>query len=152
MSPEDAARYIEWHKLRDAGYTMPWEEYLELRYISIKNGNGENMTLGKYFPDGNGGATPDSYISKAKETGDMYFDLGERWNEIKAKYNLTDDDLFNLFNKPALDDAVNAGKVIRFSQNPDDFLGSALWDEWEYLQKEYGFTKLEKIGDYWYAR
>ncbi|TDW09192.1 hypothetical protein EDD63_1625 [Breznakia blatticola] len=147
MSKEDAARYNEWHNVRDAGYTMPWEDYLELRSISVKNVNGENMTLGKYFYEG----SPDSYITKAQGTGDTYFDLGTKWNDIKNQYNLTDDDMFNLFNKPVLDDAVNAGKTIRFSQYPYDFKDTALWNEWVYLTTEHGYIRLIEEGGYWYA-
>lgn len=128
MSPEDALRYNEWHNL-----------------------NGENLTLGKYFADSNGNPTPDAYISKAQSTGDMYFDLGQEWNEIKTQYSLTDNQMFDIFNKPALDDAVSSGKGIRFSQNPENYNGSALWDEWVYLQNEHGFKRLVREGEYWYA-
>ena len=60
--------------------------------------------------------------------------------------------MFNLFNTRALDDAVRQGKSIRFSQNPLEWKGTALGDEWLYLQSKHNYTKLKKIGDYWYAK
>ena len=47
-----------------------------------------------------------------------YFSLGNDWDVIKSKYNITDKDMFDLFNVPALDDAIKLGKEIRFSQDP----------------------------------
>ena len=44
------------------------------------------------------------------------------------------DEMFDLFNKYAIDDAVKKGKRIRFSQNPKDYKTSYLYQEWEYLQ------------------
>lgn len=102
--------------------------------------------LGRY--DGGG---PSSYINKAGNT--TYFSLGDDWNTIQDTYNLSDTDLFDLFNKPALDDAVSAGKTIRFSHDPTDinFKGKSLWNEWEYLKNKYGYKKLFSEGDFWYG-
>lgn len=65
----------------------------------------------------------------------------------------TDSDMFELFNKPALDYAVENGKTIRFSQDPtlSIYEGSALADEWNYLKSKYGYSDLIKEGEFWYA-
>ena len=33
-----------------------------------------------------------------------------------------------------------------------EWKGTALGDEWLYLQSKHNYTKLKKIGDYWYAK
>ena len=66
-------------------------------------------------------------------------------------YNLTNDDMFDLFNIPALDDAIKAGKEIRFSHNPEAYKNSALGKEWEYIKTKLGYIKIKKIGDFWYG-
>ena len=38
--------------------------------------------------------------------------------------------MFDYFNKPALDDAINAGKEIRFSHNPEAYGECALKSLW----------------------
>lgn len=59
--------------------------------------------------------------------------------------------MFDYFNKPALDDAINAGKEIRFSHNPEAYGECALKWEWDYLQEKHGYFALEKKGDFGYA-
>lgn len=60
-------------------------------------------------------------------------------------------DMFRMFNQPALDDAVNAGKNIRFSHDPTAYGECALKWEWDYLQNNYGFSDILQIGDFWYG-
>ena len=67
---------------------------------------------------------------------------------IKNKYDITDTYMFEIFNKPAIDEAVRNGQVIRFSHDPrlDKYIGgSALDSEWKYLQEIHGFKKLNEI-------
>ncbi|HLR78443.1 MAG TPA: hypothetical protein VK062_05260, partial [Burkholderiaceae bacterium] len=69
------------------------------------------------------------------------------------KYKLTDDQMFQLFNKPALDRAVSEGKVIKFTHNPEDFPDSSLDREWDYLKDNYGYKHIKHSKDgYWYAK
>ena len=135
MSEADGIRYRDWN-------------YEKIHEMSIHNPNAESMTLGKYF---DGTIESGSYVARAKATGDTYFSLGTQWNDISSAYGLTDKDMFNIFNIRALDDAVAQGKTIRFSQNPNDWMGTALGDEWNYLQNNYGYTDLIKEGGYWYG-
>ena len=136
MSESDGVRYRAWN-------------YEKIHKISIHNPNADSMTLGKYF---DGTIESGSYVARAELTGDTYFSLGAQWNNITKSYGLSDKEMFNLFNTRALDDAVRQGKSIRFSQNPLEWKGTALGDEWLYLQSKHNYTKLKKIGDYWYAK
>ena len=128
---------------------IPLEEYERIREMSIHNPDSDSMTLEKYF---DGTIESGSYVAKAEATGDTYFSLGTRWEELENTYGLTDKDMFDLFNKTALDDAVAQGKTIRFSQDPTEWSGTALGDEWNYLKDKYKYTRLKQIGDYWYAK
>ena len=61
--------------------------------------------------------------------------------------------MFELFNVPALDDAVASGKQIKFSHKPDlpIYEESYLAQEWNYLQEVHGYTDLMIEGEIWYA-
>ena len=139
---------------------MSDEVYTEYREMSIKNPESDTMTLGKYEPTIRPDGTqdwstpgPNSYISKAGDT--TYFSLGDDWNKLTEAYHLDSrgEQMFEAFNKPALDDAVAQGKTIRFSHDPDlpQYEKSALRWEWDYLKEYHGFKDLDLIGDYWYA-
>ncbi|WP_242850167.1 hypothetical protein [Clostridium polynesiense] len=136
---------------------IPVDEFKNIREESIQNINSDTITLGKYKPMAKADGTldwtipgKDSYTVMAGDT--TYFSLGNDWDIIKGKYNVTDDDMFDLFNVPALNDAVKAGKEIRFSHNPTAYGDCALKKEWQYLKDKFGYTRLKKIGDFWYAK
>lgn len=139
------------------GGKIPVEDFKDIRKASMHNIDGNSMTLGKYTPtiengvENWGKAGTDSYIGKAGKDS-MYFDLGSQWGNIQKKYGLTNDEMFEYFNVPALDDAVKSGKEIRFSHNPEDYPDSFLFSEWSYLQREHGYIKLETKGDVWIAK
>jgi len=126
---------------------IPIEEYMEFRNSSLHNLEGESMTMGKYWAEGK------SYISDANETTSTYFDLGDEYNTIMKKYGLTEAEMFDYFNRPAIDDAINAGKEIIFSHDPELYYKSALYNEWEYLQVKYGFSSYTPLeGGGWIAK
>ena len=89
--------------------------------------------LGKY--DNN---SPSNYINQAKNNGYSYFDMGDDFTAIEKQYGYTDNDMFDLFNKPFLDDAIAQGKTFHFSHNPVNDKG-ALGKEFEYLI-EHGYS------------
>lgn len=62
--------------------------------------------------------------------------------------------MFAYFNVPALDDAVKAGKEIRFSHDPrlSEYETSYLASEWSYLKNKHVYKTLKKIGDVWIAK
>lgn len=66
----------------------------------------------------------------------MYFDMGSEYDAAMKKYNLEYKDMFDYFNVPALDDAANAGKAVRFTHNPESpaYKGSFTEMKWKYLQ------------------
>ena len=139
---------------------MPLEEYEMYRTKSMINPESDTMTLGKYEPTIRPDGTqdwstpgPNSYISKAGDT--TYFSLGDDWNKLTEAYHLDSrgEQMFEAFNKPALDDAVAQGKTIRFSHNPklDEYKKSALRWEWDYLQEQHGYKRLIPKGGYWYG-
>jgi hypothetical protein len=70
---------------------------------------------------------------------------------IEDTYGLTDKEMFNIFNVPALNDAAFAGKTIRFSHDPRAWGEGATKDEWSYLKDMYKYSDLVKEGAYWYA-
>ncbi len=47
--------------------------------------------------------------------------------------------MFDYFNKPALDDAVSQGKELRFSHDPEAYRECALKWEWYYLQNKHEY-------------
>jgi len=140
------------------GGKVPLEEYKAIRAASIHNANEDFITLGRYRPTIVDGVEdwstpgPDSYDVRAGADS-AYFSLGNEWAPIQEKYNLSNDDMFDYFNKPALDDAMNSNKIVRFSHDPTDDANkdSYLRKEWEYL-KEFHYKKVNKGEDgFWYA-
>lgn len=111
------------------------EQYLEYLKNSQHYTNSKDVMLGKYD---NGG--PTSYINQATKNGRnySYFDTGNDYNTIKTQYGYSDSDMFELFNKPFLDDAISQGKTFHFSHNPVNDTG-ALGQEFAYLQ-EHGYS------------
>ena len=106
------------------------------------------MTLGKYTTDA------DSYIVKAGNNS-TYFDMGNEWNVIRQEYGLSDKEMFEIFNKTALYDAIASEKTIKFSHNPISLEdGGFLQLEWEYIKEMLNVTdnNLVKIGDFWYVK
>ncbi len=96
---------------------IPLAEYEKYRVDSVHNIGSDTMTLGKYEPTIRADGTKDfsvpgsgAYTVKAGDT--TYFSLGTEWDKITDTYGLdaAGQNMFDYFNKPALDDAVSAGK------------------------------------------
>lgn len=130
---------------------IPLAEYKKYRVDSVHNIDSDTMTLGKYEPTIRADGTkdfsipgPGAYTVKAGDT--TYFSMGTEWDKITDTYGLdvAGQNMFDYFNKPALDDAINAGKEIRFSHNPEAYGECALKWEWDYLQEKHGYFALEK--------
>ena len=117
----------------------------DIKNESVHNTDAEHMLLGK----GHGGGG-NSYVNKAEKAGDMYFSMGDDWEETKQRYKLDDDQMFDVFNAAAIDFAMENGKKIRFCDEPRDD-GSGLGREVKYLKKKYNVIFMKK-GDYWYAK
>lgn len=112
--------------------SMTDEEYLRLLDASVHNPDGVEAVLGKFRVEGT-----QSYIEVAegRKPPATYFSLGDDWGTIADAHDLDDRGMFDAFNVPFLDKMIAEGKAIRFSHNPQDFPGSALADELEYLER-----------------
>ena len=63
----------------------------------------------------------------------------------------SEDEIFEYLNKPGIDFAAETGRGFRFSHDPRAYEKCALFDEWEYLMEQYGYTDLRWDGEFWYA-
>ncbi len=70
---------------------------------------------------------------------------------VTERFNLTDDEMFDAFNIPILDQAVESGKDIKFTHDPR-IHGGFLEQEWGYLKKVYNFKRLKEIDGVFYAK
>ena len=105
-----------------------------------KNPDADKVMLGKY--DG-GGST--SYITQAGDDY-TYFDMGKRFDEIQNAEGLTNQEMFDRYNKPFLDDAMRENKPFHFSHDPrasDGFLRQ----EFDYIEMnpDYIYDAINKI-------
>ena len=64
------------------------------------------MVLGKFRYD-----SPLSYEQIAENKGAFYFSSPD-WDEIQAKYHLSNKEMFRMFNKPALKHTVKHKKAL----------------------------------------
>ena len=150
---------------------IPLDKYKEYRKNSIHNPESNEMTFGKYDverdsitgkpildADGNAIRLPSNYIERAGDT--TYFDLGKDWEIQTNEYWLDHrgKQLFNYYNRPAIDDAINSGKQLRFSHDPRKSHDCALEWEWNYIKNKMNISEIEvddviikKEDGFWYV-
>ena len=107
--------------------TISLRDY-QISYLqSLHNVDAGTIMLGKFQ-----GGAPGNYIEMAGENH-TYFSLGDSWDSIKTAHGLTDNDMFNLFNKRFLQEGIDRGETFHFSHDPvsDRF---TLHDEYAYLE------------------
>ena len=70
------------------------------------------------------------------------------------QYDLSDKEMFDYLNRPALDDSITCKKIIRFSHNPLDYESGAIVSEWEYIKAKLGLTNANLVykGGFWYVQ
>ena len=135
---------------------VPIDRYKNYRQKSIHNPESNEMTLGKYdverdsvtgktIKDENGKPiqSETNYIKRAGDT--TYFDMGEDW-EIQTKEYWLDKrgkQMFKLYNRPAIDDAINSGKQLRFSHDPRNYHDCALEWEWNYIKNKMNIDEFD---------
>ena len=73
------------------------------------------------------------HMAEAKNRGYSYFDMGDTFNQVASGKDLTPNEMFNMFNVPFLRNAIEDGRVIHFSHNPEIY-GGYLKDELSYLE------------------
>lgn len=94
---------------------MATGQWHAIRTASVHNTSSPVVTLGKW----EGPESERSYTNKAIKEGNEYFDLGNDWSAIRARHELSEEDMFILFNRPFLDDIIQEGKTIRFTHSPE---------------------------------
>lgn len=84
----------------------------------------------------------------------MYFNFGKLWKPIQRITKYSNNDMFNNFNKPAIDYAINNGKTLRFTMDVRTLNQQTYsYQEWQYIQTQYGYKTLEYNKDgFWYAK
>ncbi|MBQ3360082.1 MAG: hypothetical protein IJG47_14450 [Microbacterium sp.] len=114
---------------------MSVAEWTDGYKVSIHNMDAGRATLGKWIED-----SPDSYEKIAEASGDAYFNMPsspkDLWAETQKKYGLSNDEMFELYNKPFLEEIVEKGLPIRFTRDPRSDPDSYLAQEWIYLDKK----------------
>ena len=118
-----------------------------LRAQSVKNRGADTATLGRFT----GGA--DSYNVRAGDTS--FFDMGSDWNVVRNNFNLSNTEMFDLFNRPFLDDMIANGQTIRFSHDPrvTPLRAGFLEAEWAHIKDVLNITDANLIfeGGFWYV-
>jgi uncharacterized protein YukE len=128
------------------GGKIPIDDYNAIYNSSIKNPTSDTLTMGKYMEDAS------SYTVKAGNTS--YFDLGSDWNVVKQKYNLTDAEMFDYFNRPVLINALSRSKTIRFTHSPLEHRVGSMAQEWELIKMMLEKTDADLFfdGGFWYVK
>ena len=128
------------------GSRIPAEDYLELREHSLHNEGSDTLVLGRFVEN-----DPSSYIEVAKRDGAMYFDMGDDWNRAQDVFGIERrDEMFDFFNRPALDEAIQRGMEIRFTHDPALDKRSFLAMEAKYLEA-HGYDIVPDGNGGWYA-
>lgn len=112
--------------------TISVEDYVRVRYASTWNDDAATTVLGKFKVDGTM-----SYLEHAESMGARHFNLGDNWGDLQKELgDLTNKQMFELFNKPFLEEAL-----ARSSQSKTSFVFShdprATAYESEALRAEY---------------
>jgi len=82
----------------------------------------------------------------------MYFDMADDWNRAQDVFGIDRrDEMFDFFNRPALDEAMQRGMNIRITHDPKKDPSSYLAMEVEYLIDHGYFIRSDGNGG-WYAK
>ncbi|MGX5694883.1 hypothetical protein ACWKWP_01685 [Agromyces soli] len=108
--------------------SIPRADYDAAYEASVHNPDAESVMLGKFHTED---GSP-NYIERAGDDH-TYFDLGDDWDRIQREQGLSNQQMFDVYNKRFLDDAIAGRKVVNFSQNPSGDPGY-LGQELKYLQ------------------
>lgn len=110
---------------------MSVTDWLSTYEASVHNMDAVRATLGKYYP-----GEARSYENVAEASGDAYFNMPSKprdlWKETQEKHGLTNDEMFELFNKPFLQEIVEKRMPVRFTVDPENDTGY-LRDEFDFL-------------------
>lgn len=111
---------------------MSVPEWTDTYNASTHNMSADWATLGKYKRD-----NPASYEQVAAANGDAHFNMpssprSDLWTKTQQKYGLSNDEMFEIYNRPFLQEIVDHRLPVRFTDNPDG-AGGYLEDEYDFL-------------------
>ncbi len=141
---------------RNAGMT---EDVWTHTYVEATHhmGTANTAVLGKF----DGPNDPASYQNVARTEGHAHFSLEDsHWSGVRDAYNLTDSDMFDLFNKPFLDEIGSRNMNIKFTHDPlPDFRkldpatgkGTALAREYQWVEQSPLYGRADSTTD-WIAK
>ncbi|QIM16932.1 hypothetical protein G7067_11825 [Leucobacter insecticola] len=131
--------------LVDGVRKLSTQELAELYGQSVHNMDAGQATLGRFIKD-----SPASYEKVAAEAGDAHFNLGGAgWEAAQAKYGLNDGQMFELLNRPFLEEIIGNRRPVNFTQDPTLRPGSALNKELKYLESNgYEYDPSSMIATY----
>ena len=98
--------------------------------------------------------SPDSYNVIAEKEGDMYIDMKDGlYEEVMEKHDVNPQEMFEMFDAVVVDEAASEGKEIRFTADPTSPVcnSTCTHEEWDYLMKKWGYKRIKRIGDFYYA-
>ncbi|HFG0577781.1 TPA: hypothetical protein ACGFUY_001625 [Flavobacterium psychrophilum] len=135
----------DWWKLQGAGKFMlsQIDDYVALATNVGKGVNKDKILLGEFI-DG----SPNSYVTRAKNEGYTYFDMGDKWDEAFNLVNKSKDEMWKI-NKKFIDEQKALNKEFYFSQEPWNFPSTPKtfrFREAEYLI-DMGAKDFQKIND-----
>ncbi|MGO2141750.1 MAG: putative T7SS-secreted protein [Leucobacter sp.] len=109
---------------------MSVKELTELYNKSIHNMDADQATLGRFIEN-----DPTSYEQVARANGTAHFNLeGDGWDNARIQYDVTDAQLYEMLNKPFLEEIIRKKTPVEFTADPRARPGSALYKELEYLE------------------
>ncbi|GAB3128549.1 hypothetical protein GCM10027056_30080 [Glaciibacter psychrotolerans] len=105
---------------------MTVDELADIYNDTLHNMDADQATLGSYVPK-----DPASYEQIAGKAGDAHFSLDpSKWAETQKKYDLTNNEMYELLNKPFLNEIIEKELPVRFTHdleaNARTFLGREL--------------------------
>ncbi|NYJ21052.1 hypothetical protein HNR05_002843 [Leifsonia psychrotolerans] len=109
---------------------MTVDELADIYNDTLHNMDADQATLGKFVPKG-----PASYEQIAGKAGDAHFSLDpSKWAETQKKFDLTNNEMYELLNKPFLNEIIEKKLPVRFTHDPNAQKGTSLYKELQYLR------------------
>ena len=137
-------RFVGWGVNGAGKFTLRQiDDYVALATNVGKGVNKDKILLGEFI-DG----SPNSYVTRAKNEGYTYFDMGDKWDEAFNLVNKSKDEMWEI-NKKFIDEQKALNKNFYFSQEPWNFPSTPKtfrFREAEYLI-DMGAKDFKKIND-----
>jgi len=115
---------------------MSMDEHMALRESSVHNADSDTLVLGKYHEEGSPDADK-SYDKIAEAEGKSYFQMEKGAFDDLKEAGLSDSEIYDLYNKPAIEEAIEDGKTIEFTGDPKEMSTVSGDGELNYSGREY---------------